>query len=763
MLLITACGLTRADTITLTDGTKLEGKAIKQGDQYWVKTTDGESRMIAADKVQSVNRSEAAAPGAGIGAPSAPRAGMSPDYLAARKSADLTVFALEAAHIWQVFIKTHPDSSDLSLARAELERWTGMKDAEKIRGRWMAGVERAAVLEHANALGKQGMEDLKANRTLQAIDKFKEAVKVYPNDYTANYSLGYLFLQARQNEESISFFEQALRVRPESFNAMNNLAVAFWETKKYEGAMALFVRAAQAGDSPLLARNLMSALVLTPKDQVSITRYKEAVAASGLLAAKYQLQPAEDPKTIKFWLQPPPQPVEAISGSGFAVSSDGLILTNRHVAGFGSKITVRTSDGKNSPAEVVKIDTEQDLALIRITGSGNRPPYLHFSKGDLPNEGAQCFALGFPLIDRMGASLKITQGIVSGLRPAEAADILIDAKVNPGNSGGPLVDKHGEVIGIVTQKSRSSDMEDSYGIAVSAGKIRQFLSKNSITLATAEPETATLLAEDIVAKAKSAIVCIIVQRGGTTSTTRPANTPPGSGSSGSSSGSSSTSPMRGQGSGTPDMPAANNAPNANRAMSGWGPTDDSKRVVDLVPLFENNAKYVVRGTWRVSDGKLFCDSKGLCPRIGVPYKLPEEYDLRIEWSQPTLRNGVFVGLSQNGHGFDFGVETVAGRPGGFTAIFGRDVNDSKNTTRFVSNGLEREEHYTMLVQVRRNSVTGYLNGEMKATYKTTDFAEFTPGPFRQVKDESICYIGCDDPTVFYRVELVEITGTGKPL
>lgn len=204
-----------------------------------------------------------------------------------------------------------------------------------------------------------------------------------------------------------------------------------------------------------------------------------------------------------------------VSGSGFFINQEGLILTNRHVAGFGSKISVKMPDGTELPAEVVMIDKEQDLALIRIAAGDSKTPYLTFSKSDLPNAGAQCFALGFPMIDRMGASLKITQGIVSGLSPQEAADILIDAKVNPGNSGGPLVDNHGDVIGIVTLKSRNSSMEDSYGIAVSNGKILEFLTKNLARLGALRPATPELSAEFVVAKTKPAIVCIIVTRDGT--------------------------------------------------------------------------------------------------------------------------------------------------------------------------------------------------------------------------------------------------------
>src|SRR5205807_2518203 len=124
--------------------------------------------------------------------------------------------------------------------------------------------------------------------------------------------------------------------------------------------------------------------------------------------------------------------------------------------------------------------------------------------------GASCFVLGFPLIDRMGASIKVTQGIVSGTgREGAAADIVVDAKVNPGNSGGPLLDKYGCVIGIITLKTRSGTFEDSYGLAISTPHITEFLQKNHVTMPTAAAPTTVLSAEEVVAKVKPATACIL--------------------------------------------------------------------------------------------------------------------------------------------------------------------------------------------------------------------------------------------------------------
>jgi len=105
--------------------------------------------------------------------------------------------------------------------------------------------------------------------------------------------------------------------------------------------------------------------------------------------------------------------------------------------------------------------------------------------------------------------VKVTRGIVSSSREnAEiGADVLTDAKVNPGNSGGPIIDRHGNALAIVAMKSISSATEDSYGIGISAGHIRAFLKKNDITLPTGD-EAGDLNAEDIATKSKPTL-CIL--------------------------------------------------------------------------------------------------------------------------------------------------------------------------------------------------------------------------------------------------------------
>ena len=154
------------------------------------------------------------------------------------------------------------------------------------------------------------------------------------------------------------------------------------------------------------------------------------------------------------------------SGSGFIVSSDGLIVTNRHVVDKKDvEYTVFLNDGKKYSAKVIARDPVLDIALIKIEGVGF--PYLSLGNSDKLEVGQNVIAIGNALGEYRNT---VSVGVVSGLaRSITAGDssgsvefldkvIQTDAAINPGNSGGPLLDLSGKVIGVnvaVAQGSQS--------------------------------------------------------------------------------------------------------------------------------------------------------------------------------------------------------------------------------------------------------------------------------------------------------------------
>ncbi|WP_284079187.1 S1C family serine protease [Herbaspirillum aquaticum] len=132
------------------------------------------------------------------------------------------------------------------------------------------------------------------------------------------------------------------------------------------------------------------------------------------------------------------------SGTGFYIGSSGWLLTNQHVIGQAGVVRVRLPTGRELQAEVVRVDAARDIALLKTEAPGVRPMPLRMGE---PGIGEDVYALGSPLGDAFNTTL--TRGILSGVRKVRDLDFLqSDVAILPGSSGGPLLDKSGQVIGI---------------------------------------------------------------------------------------------------------------------------------------------------------------------------------------------------------------------------------------------------------------------------------------------------------------------------
>ena len=163
------------------------------------------------------------------------------------------------------------------------------------------------------------------------------------------------------------------------------------------------------------------------------------------------------------------------TGSGSLISPEGLVITNEHVIRDAKNGSVRiiNNDGKTYNGQVITVDRKNDLALVRILSS-DRFPTLTFADRNNILVGQKVFAIGSPF----GLSGTLTTGILS--RVAINGDLQTDARLNPGNSGGPLLNSRGEIIGvnkaILSPNGRSNS---GIGFAINAAIAKEFITRSA--------------------------------------------------------------------------------------------------------------------------------------------------------------------------------------------------------------------------------------------------------------------------------------------
>ena len=181
----------------------------------------------------------------------------------------------------------------------------------------------------------------------------------------------------------------------------------------------------------------------------------------------------------------PSAAAQVSSGTAFAVAP-GLLVTNQHVIAGCSSVEVIAADGRRT-GSVVDADAQIDLALLRVTGIKGATARLRNPRDVRLGESVMVF--GFPLTGALSSDGNFTSGLVSALRGLRdaAGEMQITAPIQPGNSGGPLMDASGLIIGVVQSKldairsvRATGDIPQNVNFAISLKVLAEFLDKNEV-------------------------------------------------------------------------------------------------------------------------------------------------------------------------------------------------------------------------------------------------------------------------------------------
>jgi S1-C subfamily serine protease len=209
-------------------------------------------------------------------------------------------------------------------------------------------------------------------------------------------------------------------------------------------------------------------------------------------------------------------PEPKASGTGFFITEDGYLVTNHHVVDDAHSYAIRTSKGR-LPARIVRTDEKDDVAVLKVDGSFSALPV---SSNGTARLGESVFTIGFPFLELQGTKPKLTRGEISSLAGMkdDPRYFQISVPVQPGNSGGPLVNSSGEVVGVVTMRlgdlgtlRMTGALPQNVNYALKASHVRQLIdaipeAKRSLKdskIATERPF------DDVVKEVESAVAIIL--------------------------------------------------------------------------------------------------------------------------------------------------------------------------------------------------------------------------------------------------------------
>jgi S1-C subfamily serine protease len=356
----------------------------------------------------------------------------------------------------------------------------------------------------------------------EAIASYKDAIQIDRDFFPAHVNLGFAYDDLGQKQNALASFREILRINPDYVDAHIYLGNSYRESDRYQESIASFKEAIRIDPKLVYVYfSLGDAYAKLGQYQDAINSYKAAIEISpkdkGKTLARIReleqkLSPGR-PRQGQRIGEPAHQPQEeqtpqSGTGSGFFVSKMGHVITNAHVVKGCNKVTVGDNANKQVPAEVINTDGSNDLALLKLSSlemaSAESKSLIQklsiavvplASKGLLRSDdvrlGEKVLVAGYPFGDTFSNTIKVTTGVVSATRGAgdNSGQFQLDAAVQPGNSGGPIYDSGGNIVGVVVaqlNKRTFGSFVENVNFGIKSSTVRQFLVASGINSKKAE-------------------------------------------------------------------------------------------------------------------------------------------------------------------------------------------------------------------------------------------------------------------------------------
>jgi S1-C subfamily serine protease len=252
-----------------------------------------------------------------------------------------------------------------------------------------------------------------------------EQVRQNPNDASAHYHLGISYSETDQHQDAITHLKKAIQIEPDLAKAHHSLGFVYKKNGQYQKAIISY----------------KEAIRIKPENVDVILAHINELEK--IIVKISPSQPIHEPPEKQFF------PV----GTGFIFSKENYIITNYHVVKNSGSILTKFINGETVKAKVVAKDIRGDIAILKLT---EVPPFsvAQIKLGDSSQSrmGEKVFTIGYPASNLMGERPKYSEGVINamtGLKD-DPAFFQVSLPIQPGNSGGPLFNERGEVIGITT-------------------------------------------------------------------------------------------------------------------------------------------------------------------------------------------------------------------------------------------------------------------------------------------------------------------------